>query len=107
MVDWLARHGVDDVIMACGFRADLLRERLGGGGGGGPRIRYVEGPEPLGTAGPIKHSQDLLDDRFLALNGDVLTDLDLTALMRLHSDREAVATLALYPVDDPSHYGLV
>jgi mannose-1-phosphate guanylyltransferase len=107
MIDWLAHHGVDDVIMACGFRADLLRERLGEGGDGGPRIRYVEDPEPLGTAGPIKHSQDLLDDRFLVLNGDVLTDLDLTALIRLHSERGAVATLALYPVDDPSHYGLV
>src|SRR5204862_5435246 len=53
MVDWLARHGVDDVIMACGFRAELLRERLGAGGDG-PRIRYVEEPEPLGTAGPIR-----------------------------------------------------
>ena len=107
MVDWLARHGVDDVIMACGFRADLLRERLGDGGDGGPRIRYLEEPEPLGTAGPIKFAADLLDDRFLALNGDVLTDLDLTALMRRHSERGAVATLALHPVDDVSGYGLV
>jgi mannose-1-phosphate guanylyltransferase len=107
MIDWLAHHGVDDVIMACGFRADLLRERLGDGGAGGPSIRYVEEPEPLGTAGPLRYSADLLDERFLALNGDVLTDLDLTALVRLHSERGAVATLGLYPVDDPSHYGLV
>jgi mannose-1-phosphate guanylyltransferase len=107
MVDWLARHGVDDVIMACGFRADLLRERLGDGGDGGPSIRYIEEPEPLGTAGPIKFAADLLDDRFLALNGDVLTDLDLTALMRRHADRGAVGTLALYPVEDVSGYGLV
>jgi mannose-1-phosphate guanylyltransferase len=107
MIEWLARHGVDDVIMACGFRADLLRERLGEGGGGGPRIRYIEEPEPLGTAGPIRYAADLLDERFLALNGDVLADLDLTALDRQHSERGAVATLALYPVEDVSGYGLV
>jgi mannose-1-phosphate guanylyltransferase len=107
MVDWLARHGVDDVIMACGFRAELLRERLGEGGAGGPRIRYLEEPEALGTAGPIRFAADQLDDRFLALNGDVLTDLDLRALMRQHSDRAAAATLALYPVSDVTGYGLV
>jgi mannose-1-phosphate guanylyltransferase len=107
MVDWLARHGIDDVIMACGFRADLLRERLGEGGGDEPRIRYVEEPEPLGTAGPIRFAADLLDDRFLVLNGDCLTDLDLTALMRQHTERGALGTLALYPVEDVSGYGLV
>ncbi len=107
MVDWLARHGVDDVIMACGFRADLLRERLGDGGDGGPRIRYLSEPEPLGTAGPIKFAADLLDDRFLTLNGDVLTDLDLTALIRRHEERDAVGTLALHPVEDVTGYGLV
>jgi mannose-1-phosphate guanylyltransferase len=107
MVDWLARHGIDDVIMACGFRADLLRERLGEGGGDGPRIRYLEEPEPLGTAGPIRFAADLLDDRFLVLNGDCLADLDLTALMSRHAERGAIGTLALYPVDDVSGYGLV
>ena len=107
MVDWLARHGIDDVIMACGFRADLLRQRLGDGGDGGPRIRYVQEPQPLGTAGPIRFAADLLEDRFLALNGDCLTDLDLTTLMREHSERGAAATLALYPVGDVAGYGLV
>ena len=59
MVDWLARHGVSEVIMACGFRAELLRDALGDGGGeGGPAIRYVEEPEPLGTGGPIRLAAD-------------------------------------------------
>ena len=67
MVDWLARHGVDDVIMACGFRRTSCASALGDGGDGGPRIRYLEEPEPLGTAGPIKFAaRSLLDDRFLA-----------------------------------------
>jgi mannose-1-phosphate guanylyltransferase len=109
MVDWLARHGVTEVIMACGFRADDLRSALGDAVPGGPSIRYVQEEEPLGTAGPVRLAGDLglLADRFMVLNGDVLTDLDLTALQRQHADTGAAVTLALYPVDDPSSYGLV
>ena len=109
IVDWVARHGVTDVVMGCGFGADPLRELLGEGDGQGPRIRYVEEREPLGTAGPLRLAADegLLGDRFLVLNGDLLTDLDLSALIRAHEERGAVATLALYPVEDPSSYGLV
>ena len=107
MIDWLARHGVDDVVMACGFLAAGVRDVLGEGEGGGPRLRYVEEPEPRGTAGAMKFAERFLDDRFLALNGDVLTDLDLTALMDLHAARGATATIALHPVEDPSAYGLV
>jgi mannose-1-phosphate guanylyltransferase len=107
MIEWLARHGVDDIVLACGFLAAGVHDVLGEGGGGGPRLRYVEEPDARGTAGAIKFAERLLDDRFLALNGDVLTDLDLTALIELHERRNARATLALYPVDDPSAYGLV
>jgi mannose-1-phosphate guanylyltransferase len=107
MIDWLERHGVDDIIMACGFLAHGLRDVLGEGGDGGPRLRYVEEPAPLGTAGAIKFAERFLDERFLALNGDVLTDLDLTELIRVHETSGASATLALYPVADPSAYGLV
>jgi mannose-1-phosphate guanylyltransferase len=109
MVDWLARHGVSEVIMACGFRAELLRDALGDGGGEGPAIRYVEEREPLGTAGPIRLAADEvgLDERFLVLNGDILSDLDLTALIAAHGEAGATGTLALYPVEDPRPYGLV
>ena len=107
MIEWLARHGVDDIVLACGFLAAGVHDVLGEGGGGGPRLRYVEEPDARGTAGAIKFAERFLDDRFLALNGDVLTDLDLTALIELHEQRDARATLALYPVDDPSAYGLV
>jgi mannose-1-phosphate guanylyltransferase len=109
MVDWLGRHGVSEVVMACGFRAEDLRVALGDAVPGGPSITYVQEDEPLGTAGPLRLAADqgLLHDRFLVLNGDVLTDLDLTALRRQHEDTGAVVTLALYPVDDPTSYGLV
>ena len=96
IVDWLARHGVDDVVMACGFGADPLREVLGEGDGKGPASATSQKPEPLGTAGPLRLAADqgLLDDRFLVLNGDLLSDLDLGALIRAHEERGAVATLA-------------
>ncbi len=109
MVDWLARHGIDEVVMACGFKPEALREALGDGIDGGPAIHYVEEDEPLGTAGPVRLAADkgLLGDRFMVLNGDVLTDLDLTALQEQHERTAAVLSLALYPVDDPTSYGLV
>jgi mannose-1-phosphate guanylyltransferase len=109
MVDWLGHHGIDEVVMACGFRADDLRIALGDEIPGGPSIVYVQEDEPLGTAGPVRLAADrgLLGDRFMVLNGDVLTDLDLTALQRQHAETEAAITLALHPVDDPSSYGLV
>jgi mannose-1-phosphate guanylyltransferase len=109
MVDWLGRHGIDEVIMACGFKAEDLRDALGDQVPGGPSIRYVEEDEPLGTAGPVRLAADqgLLGDRFMVLNGDVLTDLDLTALQRQHAETGAVCTLGLHPVDDPTSYGLV
>ncbi len=107
MIEWLASHEVDDVVLACGFLPDRLREVLGDGAPGGPRIRYLAEPQPLGTAGAIRFAEDLLGQRFLALNGDTLTDLDLSALMAAHDERGARATIGLYPVGDPSAYGLV
>jgi mannose-1-phosphate guanylyltransferase len=107
MIEWLRGHGVDDVILACGFMADGVRGVLGDGSSLGVRLRYVEEPEPLGTGGALKYAEELLDERFFMLNGDVLTDIDLSAELAQHERTGARATLALYPVDDPSAYGLV
>jgi mannose-1-phosphate guanylyltransferase len=112
MIEWLAGHGVTEVVLACGFLPDVLREALEGEEErAGVSIHYVVEPERRGTAGAIRFAADELgedlDERFLALNGDVLTDLDLTALLRAHSEREARATLGLHPVEDSSAYGLV
>jgi mannose-1-phosphate guanylyltransferase len=112
MIEWLAGHGVSEVVLACGFLPDVLREALAGEEErAGARIRYVVEPEPLGTAGAIRFAADALgeqlDDRFLALNGDLLTDLDLSALLRAHEERSAAATIALHPVEDSSAFGLV
>ncbi len=112
MIEWLAGHGVTEVVLACGFLPNVLREALAGEEErAGVAIRYVVEPERRGTAGAIRFAADELgddlDDRFLALNGDVLTDLDLSALLRAHEQRGAQATLGLHPVDDSSAYGLV
>jgi mannose-1-phosphate guanylyltransferase len=112
MIEWLAVHGVTEVVLACGFLPDVLREALAGEEErAGVSITYVVEPERRGTAGAIRFAADelgdRLDDRFLALNGDVLTDLDLTALLGEHVQRRARATIALHQVEDSSAYGLV
>jgi mannose-1-phosphate guanylyltransferase len=107
MLDWLCTHGIDDVIMSCGFLATSVRNVLGDGSAHGVRLRFVEEPDPRGTAGALKFAESMLDERFLMLNGDVLTDIDLTAQIAQHEQSAALATLALVPVADPSAYGLV
>ncbi|MFL5873438.1 MAG: sugar phosphate nucleotidyltransferase [Solirubrobacterales bacterium] len=111
-IEWLAAHGVTEVVLACGFLPDVLREALRDEEQrAGVAITYVAEPEPLGTAGAIRFAADSLgdrlEDRFFALNGDVLADLDLSALLRAHAKRGASATIGLHPVEDSSAYGLV
>ncbi|HET6506715.1 MAG TPA: NDP-sugar synthase [Baekduia sp.] len=110
MLEWLRGHGVRDVILSCGFEPTKVREALGDGTQLGLKLRYVVEPEPRGTAGALKYADEQvggLDDRFLMLNGDVLTDVDVTAQIAQHEETGAVGTLGLVPVEDPSAYGLV
>ena len=106
VIDWLARHGVDDVIVSCGHLADGMKSALQDLELG-VQIRFAEEPDARGTAGAIRFADDMLAERFFVLNGDVLCDLDLTALIAQHTDTGARGTLALYPVADPTGYGLV
>lgn len=111
-IEWLAAHGVSEIVLACGFLPEALRNALGDEEERAEvAITYVVEPQPLGTAGAIRFAAealgDRLGDRFFALNGDVLADLDLTALLRAHREREARATIGLHPVEDSSAYGLV
>jgi mannose-1-phosphate guanylyltransferase len=111
MIEWLGSHGVDEAVLACGFLPDRLREALGEGEHAGVKLTYVTEPDRRGTAGAIRFAAealgDRLEERFLALNGDVLTDLDLTKLQQAHAEHGARATLGLYEVEDSSAYGLV
>jgi mannose-1-phosphate guanylyltransferase len=105
VIDWLVRHGVDDVVVSCGHLAEGIRRAIAEVEPG-VEIRYAEEPDARGTAGAIRFAEDMLGERFLVLNGDVLCDLDLTALIEQHKRTGARATIALYPVHDPSGYGL-
>lgn len=108
MLDWLRTHDVDDVLLSCGFLAHAVEDVLGDEHAG-MRLRYVHEDEPLGTAGPIRLAADegLLEDRLFILNGDVLTDMDLTAQLAFHEEKGAVATLALIAVEETASYGVV
>ena len=91
MLDWLREHGVDEVVMACGFEPDALRETIGSGDAG-QRVRYVVEPDPRGTAGAIRFAKEELQERFFVLNGDVLCETLMTALMNEHTSNQALAT---------------
>jgi mannose-1-phosphate guanylyltransferase len=106
-LQWLRSHGVDEVVLACGFLPDEMKAVVGDGSEFGVKLTYLVEPHPLGTGGALKYAEDLLQNRFLMLNGDTLTDIDLTAQIAQHDASGARATLALVPVEDPSAYGLV
>ena len=84
-----------------------IQRVMGDGAAHGVRLRYAVETEPLGTAGGVKNAIDLVGSVVLVLNGDVLTDADLTAMRRFHAQRRAAATIDLFPVPDPRAYGLV
>ena len=104
----LGDAGVDHVIFSCGYLPDAIRRHFGEGADDGPRLTYVVEDEPLGTAGAIRlAAYGRVDEPFLALNGDVLADLDLRAFRRFHAASGARATIALTAVTEPERYGLV
>jgi NDP-sugar pyrophosphorylase family protein len=105
----LASHGVEEAILSLGYRAEPFLSLFPGDCCGDLALRYAVEPEPMGTAGAIRFAAAAagVDDTFLAVNGDVLTDLDVTALVEFHRQWGAEGTIALTRVDDPSAYGLV
>jgi NDP-sugar pyrophosphorylase family protein len=106
-LEWLARYGVDEVVLSLGYRADVFHEHFPNDRFGAVRLHYKVEDEPLGTAGAIKYAADGIDERFLVCNGDVLTSLDLGAMVAFHDARGAEATISLSEVEDPSAFGVV
>ena len=98
---------IDEVILSLNFRPERIEARVGDGAEAGLPVRYRVEPHPLGTGGAIKFAARGIRDTLLVVNGDVLTDIDLNAVVARHRERRAVATVVLTPVDDPSAYGLV
>ena len=109
VVGHLADHGIDDVVLSLGFRPDDFTATYPDANCAGACLHYAVEPEPLDTAGAIRFAalDAGIDERFVVLNGDVLTDLDITAFVRFHERSGAEATIALHKVSDPSRYGVV
>jgi mannose-1-phosphate guanylyltransferase len=109
VVGHLVAHGVDDVVLSLGFRPDAFRDAYPDGWCAGARLHYAVEPEPLDTAGAVRFAaRDAgIAERFLVLNGDVLTDLDVTRFVAFHEQVGAEGTIALHKVADPSRYGVV
>lgn len=104
---WLARHGIDEVVLSMGYLPEAFHARFPDDRFGDVKLRYAVEPEPLGTGGAIRYAAEGVRETFVVCNGDVLTDLDLRALVRFHADAGAEATIALTRVEDPSRYGVV
>jgi NDP-sugar pyrophosphorylase family protein len=98
---------IDEVILSLNYQPRRIEEILGDGSDIGIRIRYVVEPAPLGTGGAIKYAGDKLTESVVVFNGDVLTQIDLASVIRLHRERQAKATIVLTPVENPAAYGLV
>jgi mannose-1-phosphate guanylyltransferase len=109
LVDRLGRGGVTDVVLALGFRPEPFIEAFPQGRCGDVGLTYAVEPEPLDTAGAIRFAAEFagIDDTFVVANGDVMTDLDVSALVRAHRAFGAEATLHLIGVEDPSAFGVV
>ena len=108
VLDHLARHGVHEVVLSSAYLEEPFHAFIEGRHGD-PAMTWITETEPLGTGGAIANALEALgaDEPFLALNGDILTDLDLTEMVAVHRDRGAVATIALTRVEDARPYGLV
>src|ERR1700736_4072059 len=98
---------IDEVILSLNYQPRRIEEIFGDGSDSGLAIRYVVEPAPLGTGGAVRYASESLRDSVVVFNGDVLTQVDLAAVIALHRERKAKATIVLTPVENPSAYGLV
>ena len=98
---------IDEVVLSLNYQPRRIEEIFGDGGESGLGIRYVVEPAPLGTAGAVRYAGESLRESVVVFNGDVLTQVDLAAVIKLHRERKALATIVLTPVENPAAYGLV
>ena len=106
-LDLLASAGIHEVVFSVAYRPERVEAVFGDGSSFGMRIRYAVEDAPLGTGGAVRNALDLLDERTVVFNGDVLTDVDLSSIVARHEQAGASATILLTPVPNPAAYGLV
>ena len=98
---------IDEIILSLNYQPRRIEDVFGDGSEAGIKIRYVVEPAPLGTGGAVRYAGEALTESVVVFNGDVLTAIDLAAVLRLHRERGARATIVLTPVPNPAAYGLV
>ncbi len=103
----LKKYGVEDILLSVGHLSERVISYFGNGEKWGISIRYIRENEKMGTAGPLKIAEPMLNKNFLMLNGDVLSKIDLADLNHFHRQNSGLATIALVAVENPSHYGVV
>jgi mannose-1-phosphate guanylyltransferase/phosphomannomutase len=103
----LRDHGITEVVITLAYLGAEIRNRLGDGADMDMEIEYVVEDRPLGTAGSVRNAGHLLDDTFLVISGDALTDINLGAVIQQHRDRGSHATIVLHSVPNPLDYGVV
>src|SRR5881628_2613942 len=104
IVRLLKEHGFDEIVLTLAFLPQAIRTYFGDGSEFGVRMVYATEESPLGTAGSVRNAMDELDDRFLVISGDVLTDIDLSRIVSFHEERAAVATIGLTAVENPLEF---
>ncbi len=107
VVDLLRRHHFEEIVVTLAFMPDAIRNYFGDGSEFGVHIQYATEEVPLGTAGSVRNAAEALDDRFLVISGDVLTDIDLDKVVAFHEEKGAMATIGLVPVENPLEFGIV
>ncbi|MFC2004490.1 sugar phosphate nucleotidyltransferase [Chloroflexota bacterium] len=107
LLHYLKKHGIRDIILAMGYLPTPIQSSLGDGTQFGVHITYLVEESPLGTAGAVKNAESLLDEPFAVFNGDILTEIDLTAMTQRHQEIKPKVSIALTPVDNPTVYGVV
>ena len=103
----LKEHGFEDIVVTLAFMPHAIRTYFGDGSEFGVNLSYATEESPLGTAGSVRNAKDKLDEPFLVISGDVLTDIDLSAVVAFHQERGALATLGLKAMDNPLDFGIV
>jgi mannose-1-phosphate guanylyltransferase len=106
-IDTLRRAGITDITLSLSYQPFKIEQQLGDGSDFGVKISYTVEPQPMGTAGAYKFAEDLIREPTVVFNGDIVTDLDLKAVIHEHNERKATATIVLAPVENPTAYGLV
>jgi mannose-1-phosphate guanylyltransferase/phosphomannomutase len=106
VLEQLKSHGVNDIVMAIGYKGEKIKNYFGDGHNFGLSIKYVEEKKPLGTAGPLRLAKKYLKEPFFIVWGDILSHLDLSDFMNFHKEHGGLATVALTTVSDPSRYGV-